>query len=410
MMWHWVCVRPCPFKQYHPIGKGETMQLEIAQQSEVSQLNNTLRNPLIGKSARMRIVQAMIARLANSNSTVLITGESGTGKELAARAIHELSPRQNGCFVPVNCGAIPEELLESELFGHVRGAFTGAVNARRGRFQFAHGGTLFLDEIAEMSPKLQVKLLRVLQERQFEPVGSDSPVQVDVRVVAATNRDLLVAVRERKFREDLFYRLNVLPLELPPLRERETDIALLIGHFLALHAHRRGKPTIQVDDDAMEIMEKYSWPGNVREVENLVERLVVLNEAGTIRSTDLPDYVIYNATPQYQTTAQFSLTNEGVDLDGILEKIEDGFIQQAMERSRGNKTLAAGLLNLNRTTFIERLRKKGMLQSTRPASLLAPDVNKMTEDGTLLAESTLKQSSPNRIAPADTIKVGSLSF
>jgi len=386
------------------------MQLEIAQQSEVSQLNNALSNPLVGNSARMRIVRALIARLANSSSTVLITGESGTGKELAAHAIHELSPRQNGCFVPVNCGAIPEELLESELFGHVRGAFTGAVNARQGRFQFAHGGTLFLDEIAEMSAKLQVKLLRVLQERQFEPVGSDSPVQVDVRVVAATNRDLRVAVRERKFREDLFYRLNVLPLELPPLRERDSDIALLVGHFLSLHARRKGKAAIQVDGDAMAIMGRYCWPGNVREVENLVERLVVLNEEGIVRPTDLPDYVIHNATPQHQTMAQVSLPSEGVDLDGVLEKIENGFIQQALERSRGNKTLAAELLNLNRTTFIERLRKKGMLQSTRHASLPSAVVNNVTADGTPLTESRFEQPSPTGLAPVDLVKVGNLSF
>ena len=386
------------------------MQLEITQQSEVSQLNNALSNPLVGNSARMRIVRALIARLANSNSTVLITGESGTGKELAAHAIHELSPRQNGCFVPVNCGAIPEELLESELFGHVRGAFTGAVNARQGRFQFAHGGTLFLDEIAEMSAKLQVKLLRVLQERQFEPVGSDSTVQVDVRVVAATNRDLRVAVRERKFREDLFYRLNVLPLELPPLRERDSDIALLVGHFLSLHARRKGKAAIQVDGDAMAIMGRYCWPGNVREVENLVERLVVLNEEGIVRPTDLPDYVIHNATPQHQTMAQVSLPSEGVDLDGVLEKIENGFIQQALERSRGNKTLAAELLNLNRTTFIERLRKKGMLQSTRHASLPSAVVNNVTADGTPLTESRFEQPSPSGLAPVDAVKVGNLSF
>jgi transcriptional regulator with PAS, ATPase and Fis domain len=386
------------------------MQLEITQQSEVSQLNNALSNPLVGNSARMRIVRALIARLANSNSTVLITGESGTGKELAAHAIHELSPRQNGCFVPVNCGAIPEELLESELFGHVRGAFTGAVNARQGRFQFAHGGTLFLDEIAEMSAKLQVKLLRVLQERQFEPVGSDSTVQVDVRVVAATNRDLRVAVRERKFREDLFYRLNVLPLELPPLRERDSDIALLVGHFLSLHARRKGKAAIQVDGDAMAIMGRYCWPGNVREVENLVERLVVLNEEGIVRPTDLPDYVIHNATPQHQTMAQVSLPSEGVDLDGVLEKIENGFIQQALERSRGNKTLAAELLNLNRTTFIERLRKKGMLQSTRHASLPSAVVNNVTADGTPLTESRFEQPSPSGLAPVDAVKVGNLSL
>ena len=386
------------------------MQLEITPQSEASQFNNALSNPLVGNSARMHIVRALIARLANSNSTVLITGESGTGKELAARAIHELSPRQNGCFVPVNCGAIPEELLESELFGHVRGAFTGAVNARQGRFQFAHGGTLFLDEISEMSAKLQVKLLRVLQERQFEPVGSDSPVQVDVRVVAATNRDLRVAVRERRFREDLFYRLNVLPLELPPLRERDADVVLLIHHFLSLHACRKGKMAIQVNEDAMAIMKRYSWPGNVREVENLVERLVVLNEDGIVRPTELPDYVIHNATPQHQTTAQVSLPSDGVDLDAFLDKIEDGFIQQALERSRGNKTLAAELLNLNRTTFIERLRKKGMLQSTRPGSLPSTVVNNVTEDGTPLTEPKFKQPSPNGLSAADSVKVGSLSF
>jgi transcriptional regulator with PAS, ATPase and Fis domain len=384
-----------------PIAKGETMQLEIDQQSEASQLNSAIGNPLVGNSARMRIVRALIARLANSNSTVLITGESGTGKELAARAIHELSPRQNGCFVPVNCGAIPEELLETELFGHVRGAFTGAVNARQGRFQFAHGGTLFLDEIVEMSAKLQVKLLRVLQDRQFEPVGSDNSVQVDVRVVAATNRDLRVAVREREFREDLFYRLNVLPLELPPLRERDADVVLLIRHFLALHARRKGKTAIQVNEEAMTIMEHYSWPGNVREVENLVERLVVLNEDGIIRSTELPDYIIHNTTPQHQTTAPVSLPNDGVDLDGFLEKIENSFIQQALERSRGNKTLAAELLNLNRTTFIERLRKKGMLQSTRHASSPSADVNNVTADGTSLTEPRLEQPSMRGLAPVN---------
>jgi transcriptional regulator with PAS, ATPase and Fis domain len=261
-----------------------------------------------------------------------------------------------------------------------------------------------------MSAKLQVKLLRVLQERQFEPVGSDSPVQVDVLVVAATNRDLRVAVRDRKFREDLFYRLNVLPLELPPLRERDADVVLLIRHFLALHARRKGKTAIQVNEDAIAIMERYSWPGNVREVENLVERLVVLNEDGIVRPTELPDYVIHNATPQHQTTAQVSLPSDGVDLDGFLDKIEDGFIQQALERSRGNKTLAAELLNLNRTTFIERLRKKGMLQSTRPGSLPSTVVNNVTEDGTPLTEPKFKQPSPNGLSLADSVKVGSLSF
>jgi transcriptional regulator with PAS, ATPase and Fis domain len=327
----------------------------------------------------MRIVRALIVKLASNNSTVLITGESGTGKELAARAIHEMSDRRGQAFVPVNCGAIPEELLESELFGHVRGAFTGAVNARQGRFQLANGGTLFLDEIGEMSPKLQVKLLRVLQERQVEPVGSDHTVQVDVRVIAATNRDLRVAVREGKFREDLFYRLNVLPLELPSLREREGDIPLLIHYFLHLHMRLKRKSGLTIDSPALEILERYGWPGNVREVENLIERLVVLNDDGVIRVGDLPDYVVHNTAPTRQQSAAIALPAEGVDLDAVLEKIENGFIEQALERARGNKTMAAELLRLNRTTLIERLRKKGMLQSARPNAVGVSYVKKLTE-------------------------------
>jgi transcriptional regulator with PAS, ATPase and Fis domain len=320
-------------------------------------------NPLVGNSPKMRQVHALISKIADSNSTILITGESGTGKELAARAIHEFSRRREQPFVPVNCGAIPEELLESELFGHVRGAFTGAVNSRQGRFQLANGGTLFLDEIGEMSPKLQVKLLRVLQERQFEPVGSDRGVQVDVRVVAATNRDLQVAVREGRFREDLFYRLNVLPVHLPPLRERESDVALLVKHFLALHGARKGKRVVRIDPGALAVLEEYRWPGNVREVENLIERLIVLNEDGTIGVEELPDYVRQREVADHP--ANEALPASGMDLDRYLEKIENGFICQALERARGNKTLAAGMLKLNRTTFIERLRKKGLLTTAR---------------------------------------------
>ncbi|HXG51848.1 MAG TPA: sigma 54-interacting transcriptional regulator [candidate division Zixibacteria bacterium] len=317
---------------------------------------------MVGESFAMRRIQELVRKMAQSDATVLITGESGTGKELAARAIHQFSHRRDSSFVPVNCGAIPEELLESELFGHVRGAFTGAIHARQGRFQLAHRGTLFLDEIGEMSPKLQVKLLRVLQERRFEPLGSDHPVQVDVRVVAATNRDLRAAVREGKFREDLFYRLNVLPLELPPLRERRGDIPLLVRHFLSLHGRRKGKGPLEIDPAAMQALESYEWAGNVRELENLIERLVVLNEDGVIRVGELPDYVLQPAARRSAAAAEVSLPDEGVDLDGVLESIENGFIRQALERSRGNKTAAAELLRLNRTTLIERLRKKGMLQ------------------------------------------------
>ena len=353
---------------------------------------------LVGTSPKMRAVHALIGKIASSNSTVLISGESGTGKELAARAIHNLSPRKNEQFVPVNCGAIPEELLESELFGHVRGAFTGAINARQGRFQLANGGTLLLDEIGEMSPKLQIKLLRVLQERQFEPVGSDRATQVDVRVVAATNRDLHVAVREGKFRDDLFYRLNVLPLQLPSLREREGDTLLLVRHFLEVHGHRKGKAVTQVDDEAMQVIVNYRWPGNVREVENLVERLIVLNEDGVIRLSDLPDYIIHNMPPQQAATSNVSLPATGVDLDGFLETIENGFIQQALQRSRGNKTLAAGLLNLNRTTFIERLRKKGLLNSARQNTLPLEAAGRVTEGNASLPEAEPTFWSPNGIA------------
>jgi transcriptional regulator with PAS, ATPase and Fis domain len=361
-------------------GEGESMYLETRLETTAApQGLHDLANQLIGASPRMGMARALIAKVAANDSTVLITGESGTGKELAARAIHNLSCRREQAFVPVNCGAIPEELLESELFGHVRGAFTGAVNGRQGRFQLANSGTLFLDEIGEMSPKLQVKLLRVLQEHECEPVGSDHAVQVDVRVVAATHRDLRLAVREGRFREDLFYRLNVLPLELPSLREREGDISLLIGYFLDVQGRRKNKKILQVESAAMSALRRYSWPGNVRELENLVERLVVLNDDGVIRPSDLPDYILANGVPQHQQTTQVALPSEGVDLDGVLEKIENGFIERALERARGNKTMAAELLRLNRTTFIERLRKKGMLQPARPAGRRSETVEKLAE-------------------------------
>ncbi|HET8563439.1 MAG TPA: sigma-54 dependent transcriptional regulator, partial [Candidatus Binatia bacterium] len=342
--------------------------------------------PLVGNSSKMLTVRALITKLSKSDSTVLITGESGTGKELAARGVHDLSPRKEGPFVPVNCGAIPEELLESELFGHVKGAFTGAVNERQGRFQLANGGTLFLDEIAEMSPKLQVKLLRVLQEREFEPVGSDKAVRVDVRVVAATNRNLEIAVKERKFRADLYYRLNVLPLELPSLCEREGDVALLIHHFLKLHGRRKGKELTGFENEAMALMERYRWPGNVREVENLIERLVVLNEDGIIRAGDLPDYVVNNTTAQEPVAPGVALPAEGIDLDEFLETIENGFMHQALQRTGGNKTLAAELLRLNRTTFIERLRKKRLLNLSQQNPLPLSVVGNMTADSSSLAE------------------------
>lgn len=343
---------------------GAGMELEVTELfengsgEEISTYNNTL----VGKSSAMRELYDLMVKVARSDTTVLISGESGTGKELVAKTIHRLSSRPTRPFVPVNCAAIPEELLESELFGHVRGAFTGAVNARQGRFQLAHKSTLFLDEVGEMSAKLQVKLLRVLQEWEFEPVGSDKAVRVDVRLVAATNQDLSLAVREGRFREDLFYRLNVIPINLPPLRERREDIPLLVSHFLQHHCRKKGKVVERVQEEVLAVLQRYSWPGNVREVENLMERLVVLNEGGTIRVRDLPEYIL-NPPKQDDNSllSNVSLPGEGLDLDGFLQEIENRLIVQALALSQGKKALAADLLRLNRTTLVERMRRRGLV-------------------------------------------------
>ncbi len=242
---------------------------------------------LVGTSPALQQVQRLIDKLAPCDTTVLVSGESGTGKELVARALHTRSPRAAQPFVPINCAALSEELLESELFGHVKGAFTGAIQSRSGRFQLAHRGTLFLNEIGEMQPKLQVKLLRVLQERCFEPVGSDRAVSVDVRVVAATNQDLGCAVREGTFREDSSYRLHVVPVVLPPLRERQGDIRVLGEYFLGRHGIQPDK----VEAGVWSRFERYGWPGNVRELENVLERLVVLHDDGPFREQEIPEYI-----------------------------------------------------------------------------------------------------------------------
>ena len=333
---------------------------------------------MVAGSPVMRQIFDLILKLAASDATVLIMGESGTGKEMVAHAIHDMGNRVSQPFVPVNCAAIPEELLESELFGHVRGAFTGAVNARQGRFQLAHGGTLFLDEIGEMSQKLQVKLLRVLQERVFDPVGSDRAVRVDVRVVAATNCDLRQAVSDGSFREDLFYRLNVLPIYLPPLRERREDIPLLVAHFLSLQSRKKSKGIEAIEDEALALLKLYDWPGNVRELENLIERLVVLNDDGTIRAKDIPGYFSEKRAAKGEMSAAVSLPNEGVDLDAFLKIIEGDLMRQALQRTGGNKSRAAELLKLNRTTLVERLRRQE--QIARQFALSLSSVGNLTRD------------------------------
>ncbi|MEZ4291609.1 MAG: sigma-54 dependent transcriptional regulator [Myxococcota bacterium] len=291
---------------------------------------------IIGKSDSLGRTLSVVERIADTESTVLITGESGTGKELVARALHFNSRRADRMLVTVNCGAIPEELLESELFGHVKGAFTNAVAHREGRFAVAHGGTIFLDEIGDMSPNLQVKLLRVLQERTFEPVGSSKTVKVDVRVIAATHQNLQKLIREGRFREDLFYRLNVLPVEVPALRDRIDDLPLLVHHFLDVARQERGSRVAGITDDAMQRLMDYHWPGNVRELENLTERLTVLVGEGEIEVEDLPDHV--RAAPITRSWAP-RVPSTGLDFNEVVGRFESDLIGQALELTRiGTRT------------------------------------------------------------------------
>jgi DNA-binding NtrC family response regulator len=308
----------------------------------------------LGHSEAMARVFSLIERVAETDSTVLILGESGTGKELVARTIHFNGPRAEKPLVPVNCGAIPDTLLESELFGHERGAFTGAHAVRIGRFEMAHGGTIFLDEIGEMSPTLQVKLLRVLQERCFERVGGTKTIQADVRVLAATNRDLDQAVREGRFREDLYYRLNVIPIVVPPLRERPDDIPLLIDHFLATFNAQKRRNVEGIAPDALRRLMNYAWPGNVRELENVIERFVILKGQGMITLEDLPDKMVRGDSP---TAPVAVFPAEGVDLNRMVEAFEGDLIQRALKAAGGVKNRAAQLLRVNRTTLVEKMKR-----------------------------------------------------
>ncbi len=316
---------------------------------------------MIGRSRAMRDVFERIEKVARTDSTILITGPSGTGKELVAGAIHKLSSRGAKNRISVNCGAIPAELLESELFGHIKGSFTGAISNRKGRFELAQNGTIFLDEIGDMPQLLQVKLLRVLQERVIEQVGSSETMPIDVRVIAATHRDLDKSVLEGKFREDLFYRLNVIPIKMPALKERREDIPLLISHFLDRFVSADRSNEISFAPLTMDLMMGYDWPGNVRELENVIERLVILRGGYEILPEDLPAKIFRSnplATQQYKTL--FELPDLGVDLKQILSDIEDSLILQAMNRTRGNKNQASKLLTLNRTTLIEKMKKKNL--------------------------------------------------
>ena len=316
---------------------------------------------MIGYSDQMKKIFQTIEKVSSSDSTIIIYGESGTGKELVARSIHFNSDRRDLPLIPVNCGAIPEELLESELFGHEKGAFTGAIRSRMGRFELAQGGTIFLDEIGDMSPSLQVKVLRVIQEKQFERIGGTKTIQADVRIITATHQNLEQAVAERRFREDLYYRINVIPVRLPPLRERGMDVTILANHFLA-HFNKIKKKQVQsITAAAMSLIRQYQWPGNVRELENLMEMLVVMKEDGDIDVDDLPEKMSLNAKP-VETIEPPELTGEGLDFNRLVADFEKNLLLKALKMSGGVKNRAAKLLFLNRTTLVEKLKRLNLAE------------------------------------------------
>jgi len=316
---------------------------------------------LVGTSNAIKNIYDLIEKVADTDGTVLISGASGTGKELIARAIHYNSSRCDRPLVVINCGAIPEELLESELFGHEKGAFTGAYKSRIGRFEMANGGTIFLDEIGEMSPALQVKLLRVLQEKKFERVGGTKTIHVDVRIIAATNKNLTTAINKGKFREDLYYRLNVIPMKVPPLKQRKSDIPLLIDHFLKKFQKGAKKKITDFSPEAMDAMLKYDWPGNVREVENVIKRLTILCDDEVVNVDDLPEHIPHKGRAVRVVEEDF--LEKGVTLHDAVEDYEKRLILGALERSDWVKTKAAKLLNINRTTLVEKIKKQNLTES-----------------------------------------------
>lgn len=370
-----------------PFGKDELLiTLEKAYEvyslhQENSKLKNEIKknctSAILGTSYEIQQVRDTIDKIADTDSTVLILGESGTGKELVARALHYGSTRSSKPFVPINCGAIPEDLLESELFGYEKGAFTGAIATKIGRFEAANEGTIFLDEIGDMSPGLQVKILRVLQEKEFERVGGRNSIKVDVRVVAATNLDLEVAVEEKKFRKDLYYRLNVIPIHLPPLRQRKEDVQLLLNHFIEKISLRKKKTIKGVTSEALKMFENYEWPGNIRELENLVERLVVLKEDGSlITHKDIPDKIRREAKEDVNITS-IALPAEGIDFNTAVDNFERDLILNALNRVNGVKKKAAEYLKLNRTTLIEKMKRKGLIDQLEQAE--GSDTGEMAE-------------------------------
>ena len=364
-----------PFEMSELMGLVDKALVQKDLQAENKQLRSELKrryqfDSIIGHSEGIRSVLDLVEKVADSDSNILVTGESGTGKELIARAIHYNSNRSHQPFVAINCGAIPSELLESELFGHVKGAFTGAIANRVGRFELADGGTIFLDEIGDLQPALQVKLLRVLQERTFEPVGGAKSIQVNVRVIAATNKNLEEAVHLNRFREDLYYRLNVIPIAVPPLRERKADIPLLLNHFVHQLNKTKSKNILGLSPESMQALTAYPWPGNIRELENLMERLAILKGQGLIEMHDLP--VKYGShVSGAQENLSLEVPDQGLDFNSAVDQFENALILRALEKTGWNRNQAAALLSLNRTTLVEKIKKKGL----RPPGEIGGDLS-----------------------------------
>jgi len=311
---------------------------------------------IIGKSKRMMEIFSLIEKIAATDSTVLVNGESGTGKELAARAIHLISRYQERPFVSINCGAVPESLLESELFGHMRGSFTGAIADKKGMFEVAEGGVLFLDEVGEMSPMTQVKLLRALQDKKIRRVGGTEEIPVDIRIIAATNQDLKRKIEEGKFREDLFYRLNVLSLVMPPLRKRKEDLPLLVSHFIQKHCQEMGRKTKRIAPEVMNVFESYPWPGNVRELENVIERIVAIEERGIITRDSLPEELL---APHKKPDTTY-LFEPGFSLNSHLDDIAKNYIKQARQAAGGKLRETASLLGISYRTLRYLIDKYGL--------------------------------------------------
>ena len=351
--------KPFQVEEFKNLVKNALVARNLKRKVKVLERERIQENQLVGTSAPMLEIYKLIGTIASADTTVLISGESGTGKELVARAVHQASPRREHPFVSINCGAFPETLLESELFGYMRGAFTGAVSQKKGLFEAAIGGTLFLDEVGEMSAAMQVKLLRALQDKKIRRIGGTEEFHIDARVIAATNQNLEEQVEAGNFREDLYYRLVVIPIRIPPLRERKADLVPLVRHFIQKYNERFNRDVRGITEEALSSLEEYSWPGNVRELENVIERAITLESSECIQEERLPENVRHRGQTREPDLPRFS-TSEGLDLEEYLKKVERQIIEEALQLADGNQTRVAEILKLSYRSLRHRIETLGI--------------------------------------------------